>query len=764
MTDRNLDVALTVKTHLEKAIQDLNRLEKKTGGAGRAADRSAARMRGLATAIGAATRGASLLSRHMRYLGGALTAISPAIVFRDIISNTVRQERAIAQVEARIRATGGAAGLASEDLQRMAASLQDVTAFGDEAVLEMQALLLSFRGLDGAQFQRISETALDLAAALNQGPREAAIQLGKALEDPAQGLTALRRSGTIFAEAQTKVIKSLAETGRLAEAQRLILDELDNQYGGAARAARQTLGGALNSLAHAWGDLLEVQEGTDDLRESLESLITTLKDPEATRSIQTLSSHVISMIDWMVRNKEVVLAVMGALTGATVGALFGPKGAAVGLLLGTLGGRFAIDFDTESAEEKIATLKKEVDQLDRRRRVVERTGTDREKDGLPALEDEIATRIAMIEVLRRQVALQAAAAERPDLAQPAPAPTSQGVSTAPPSPNRSSDGDDGDALQRSLERARREMAALRRDAARIMDDVGDELATPYDRAVRQAERWGEENRRILLAAGASAEELGAVNEIVQQRIAAAAREAAEEQARAAEDALRSATDWRSGLERGLADLARESEDYATLAEQAVTGAFRGMETALAQFVATGKLGFNDLVQSIISDLARLAVRRSITGPLLSAITAAFGGRYPAGAGAELDIGAGVAHAGGIAGALRTRRSVPAAAFRGAPRLHGGGVLGLAPDEVPAILRRREGVFTPEQMRALGPAQPPAVVVQIVNRGTPQQQVGEARQTVEPDRIVTTLILDDLSRHGPISQGLEHRYALGGRLG
>ncbi len=331
-------------------------------------------------------------------------------------------------------------------------------------------------------------------------------------------------------------------------------------------------------------------------------------------------------------------------------------------------------------------------------------------------------------------------------------------------PSAAPDYSDFAGADRALREARARMVRLRRDAARIMDDVGDELATPYDRAVRQAERWGEENRRILLAAGASAEELGAVNEIVQQRIAAAAREAAEEQARAAEDALRSATDWRSGLERGLADLARESEDYATLAEQAVTGAFRGMETALAQFVATGKLGFNDLVQSIISDLARLAVRRSITGPLLSALAAAFGARYPAGAGAELDIGAGVAHAGGIAGALRTRRSVPAAAFDAAPRLHGGGVLGLAPDEVPAILRRREGVFTPEQMRALGPAQPPAVVVQIVNRGTPQRQVGEARQTVEPDRLVTTLILDDLSRHGPISQGLEHRYALGGRLG
>ena len=60
-------------------------------------------------------------------------------------------------------------------------------------------------------------------------------------------LDALRRSGTVFSRSQTDVIRQLAETGRLAEAQVLILDELDRQYGGAARAARDTLGGALTT-------------------------------------------------------------------------------------------------------------------------------------------------------------------------------------------------------------------------------------------------------------------------------------------------------------------------------------------------------------------------------------------------------------------------------------------------------------------------------------------------------------------------------------
>lgn len=60
------------------------------------------------------------------------------------------------------------------------------------------------------------------------------------------------------------------------------------------------------------------------------------------------------------------------------------------------------------------------------------------------------------------------------------------------------------------------------------------------------------------------------------------------------------------------------------------------------------------------------------------------------------------HSGGIAGGRATfERPMPAALWDGAPRYHGGGVAGLLPGEVPAVLQRGEGVFTPEQMAALG---------------------------------------------------------------
>ncbi|MGE3290209.1 MAG: phage tail tape measure protein, partial [Geminicoccaceae bacterium] len=82
------------------------------------------------------------------------------------------------------------------------------------------------------------------------------------------------------------------------------------------------------------------------------------------------------------------------------------------------------------------------------------------------------------------------------------------------------------------------------------------------------------------------------------------------------------------------------------------------------------------------------------------------------------------HEGGVAGFEATRtRELDASVFATAPRFHGGGVAGLAPDELPAVLRRGEAVLTPGQMRALGAEQASrrdssAPVTVVMNISTP----------------------------------------------
>lgn len=168
------------------------------------------------------------------------------------------QAKAIAQVEAGLRSTGGQVGYTSQQLQKMASDLQKTTLFGDEQILkDATAQLLTFTNISGEQFQRTQKAALDLATRLDGDLKGASIQLGKALNDPVANLSALSRSGIQFSEEQKAVIKSLAESGQLAEAQTIILDELNRQYGGSAEAAAKADGG-ITQLANAFGDLQEV--------------------------------------------------------------------------------------------------------------------------------------------------------------------------------------------------------------------------------------------------------------------------------------------------------------------------------------------------------------------------------------------------------------------------------------------------------------------------------------------------------------------------
>ncbi len=85
----------------------------------------------------------------------------------------------------------------------------------------------------------------------------ASLQLAKALSDPVTKLSSLSRAGITFSKEQTEVIKKLAQTGEVAKAQSMILDELEKKFGGQAEAAAKTGLGPIQQLKNAWGDFLE---------------------------------------------------------------------------------------------------------------------------------------------------------------------------------------------------------------------------------------------------------------------------------------------------------------------------------------------------------------------------------------------------------------------------------------------------------------------------------------------------------------------------
>ena len=168
------------------------------------------------------------------------------------------QAKAEAKVQQALKVTNQSVGYNFRQLADYASELQGKTIFGDETILDKStARLLAFTNITGENFKRTQALALDLATALEMDLGSASLQLGKALSDPATKLSSLSRAGITFSKEQTKVIKKLAETGDIAKAQAMILDELERKFGGQAEAAARTGLGAVQQLKNAWGDFLE---------------------------------------------------------------------------------------------------------------------------------------------------------------------------------------------------------------------------------------------------------------------------------------------------------------------------------------------------------------------------------------------------------------------------------------------------------------------------------------------------------------------------
>jgi hypothetical protein len=192
------------------------------------------------------------------------TAFAAKQVFQKLIDETSTAQFAQAQLAAALKSTGNVAGQSVAGLNEMAAALQDTTVFADDAVTASQSLLLTFTQVGSDTFPRATRAIADVAQAMGTDLKSATIQVGKALNDPIQGVNALARSGIQFTAAQKQMIATMVETNRIADAQRIILQELETQFGGSAEEAGKTLGGAIARLNNAFGDLFEVSTGASE--------------------------------------------------------------------------------------------------------------------------------------------------------------------------------------------------------------------------------------------------------------------------------------------------------------------------------------------------------------------------------------------------------------------------------------------------------------------------------------------------------------------
>jgi hypothetical protein len=192
----------------------------------------------------------SVLSRF----GAAGVAAAAAIGGLTLtLSGAIREaekfERLSMRTEAVVRATGGTAGLTAQEIRALSQEIARTTLASTEGVEQAAQQLLTFRNVSGDAFGRTLRAAQDLAAVGFGSIQSAALQLGKALENPAEGLAALTRVGVTFNAEQRRMIENFMEAGQVAEAQRVILESVERQVGGAGRAEAGGLAGAYDTLA-----------------------------------------------------------------------------------------------------------------------------------------------------------------------------------------------------------------------------------------------------------------------------------------------------------------------------------------------------------------------------------------------------------------------------------------------------------------------------------------------------------------------------------
>lgn len=277
-----------------------------------------------ARTVGSALDNMAKRAQRLASVLGTAFAVSRIVNFgRMSIAAFAKQDKAVKAVEATLRTTGGTAGYTSKQLQKMAADLQQVSLYGDEEILQkVTNNFLTFGNITGEVFAEAQKQALNLSAVFGQDLQSSTIMLGKALNDPVLGMTALSRVGIGFTEQQKKQVKAMVEANNTFGAQKLILDEIKRYYGEAAAAAAQSAEGPLTQAANAFADAMEsIGQSIAPIVNAAAAAIKYLSErfqelsPELRRAISVSAGAAAALTG---------LAVVGGTLAVVLGAVAGP--------------------------------------------------------------------------------------------------------------------------------------------------------------------------------------------------------------------------------------------------------------------------------------------------------------------------------------------------------------------------------------------------------------------------------------------------------
>ena len=239
----------------------------------------------------------------------AVGAIGAAVggFLKSSLDEAKEAEQGNADLAQSLKSTKGAAGMTMESLQELSESLSKNTTFEDDAVKSGESMLLTFTNIGKDVFPQATAAVLDFAQKMGTDPKQAALQLGKALNDPANGLSKLTKSGVTFTDQQKKQITAMQKSGDTAGAQKLMIQELNKEFGGQAAAAADTYAGKQKQIAN---QVKEVKEA-----------IGTALMPVLAKLLKSITPIIQGIADFISKNPKLTAAILAAVAG--IGVLVG---------------------------------------------------------------------------------------------------------------------------------------------------------------------------------------------------------------------------------------------------------------------------------------------------------------------------------------------------------------------------------------------------------------------------------------------------------
>jgi len=634
--------------------------------------------------------------------------------FGEVISASERAEQAQLKLAAVLHATGEASGVTASQIRELGEELQRNTLFKSEEIENAAAVLATYTSVQNEHFSQAIKLSADLASLLGGDVSNAARQLGRALEDPEHGLNALRRAGIVFTAAERDQIKALQDAGDLYGAQTVILDKLEGKVSGLAEQMHSGLAGSIADVKHAWEDFLASLNRPDSkigefLRTELRGATNILHnvtggaDPNSDAAIQKQIEALQPKIRKYVEPELDREGVQGntyhdALTGLlnkqpATGTYLPDRQRAIELLqqMVELEDRLAYnaaieDFNNKKAAasaKAAAQERSDSDQAERDAQAAKKAAlaeAERAKsvaELIDRLRDKaIASDVSADAAIRQEVADRGGTAADQEMA-------AQYQQTI----------DDNKLRAESIKHAEEAQKQATQTVEDYIRHINDETAALQGNTMA--------NDAAAKAHAASAYDPVTGSRVTQAETALNFAKAQQQQEDYEKQKAQQTLRLFDAAGRGI------SESFARTFDETLTGRIRSFSQFSRQILS--------MWASMLSQMASRQLGNALGSALLGAVGSGVGGWTSADAAGLTAAGSSASsiadnivmpglgltveqyHSGGTVGVDGLSRSVAAAIFSGAPRLHSG----LMADEFPAILQRGESVLTPGQMDAMG---------------------------------------------------------------